>query len=130
MFSLSWVIGSGEQAKGGNEDNIHIDQVISILDLIFDQSGSLTLDLIDAPATGPQNLSVEFENGLSVLSLGEEDDDDYFVRTYTSNLNESKKVIILGNEWDARLVCDDKEIVKKIFIEFFSTKNVSKKLLS
>ncbi|TBW45609.1 hypothetical protein EZI54_23490 [Marinobacter halodurans] len=132
MFSFSWVIGSGENAQGGNTNDVQLESVLETVDLILEKSGSLTLDMVDGDQIGPESLQVETDGSKSVISLGENTSDDYIVRTFTntSGLANDETVSILGNEWDLRLVCKDSGIVKAIIKEFLSTGNVSRDLLS
>lgn len=130
MFSFSWVIGCGENARGGNTDDVQIENVLETVELILDKSGSVTLDISDGDEIGPESLQVESEGGKSVISLGENTRDDYIVRTFTSRLANDEKVYILGNEWDSRLVCEDLDLVKAIVKEFLLTGDVSRAFLS
>ena len=130
MFSFSWVIGCGRSAQGGSTNDVHIENVLEIVELIFDRSGSVTLDVIDGEEIGPECLQVETEGGKSVISLGENTSDDYLVRSFKGKLANDGKVLILGNEWDSKMICEDSELVKAIVKEFLSTGNVSREFLS
>jgi len=130
MFSFSWVIGSGDNAQGGNTDDVQSNKVIEILEKTFVKSGSITLELINGPEVGPESFQVESEGGRSVMSLGEDDGEDFVVRSYTNDAATDGKVEILGNEWDSRLVCNDQNLVKEIVLEFLTTGNVSRQYLS
>ena len=130
-YLLSWTAGVGTQCRGGNQRNCHWNDIKHALDDIKLNSGSVTVDIADGPEIGPQSLQVQSAGKYSVLSLGEDDGEDYFVRSFTNskNLNQDQ-VDILGNLWDARIICTDFEIVICAFQEFFATGNVSQKLLS
>jgi hypothetical protein len=130
MFSLSWVIGFGENAQGGTTDNVQLGNVIAAIELVLNESGSVTLDIIDGDEIGPESLQVETEGGKSVISLGENTRDDYVVHTYTNESAVDGKVSILGNEWDLKMVCEDSNIIKTIFKEFVLTNKVSKNILT
>jgi len=130
MLSVSWVIGSGANAQGGSTDVVNLDDVIVTLEKVLEKSGSITLDVVNGPEVGPESLQVESEAGLSVVSLGVDNGEDYVVRTYTNDSGDSEKITILGNEWDPKLVCGDESIVKQIVEEFFTTGDVSKNFLS
>jgi hypothetical protein len=93
-------------------------------------SWTVTIDLIDGPEVGPQSLQVQTENGYFVLSLGEDDGEDYNVRTYANLSKDLQQVSILGNLWDSKLVCTDPDVVMKIFQDFFKTGDVSRDLLN
>lgn len=123
----SWLWRRSTRRK---KDNAQLDNVMEILEAILESSGSVTLDLMDGSGTGPEYLQVETEAGLSVITLGEDDGEDFIVRTYTSNSSGSSKVTILGDDWDSKLICKDKNLVKEIFREFIKTGNVSRNLLS
>ena len=129
-FSLSWVVGFGQSSRGGSKDDVSLDDVMNILNKVLKDSGSVTIDVINGPEIGPESLQVGSEAGLSVLSLGENDGEDYVVRTYTADSFYTQQVSILGEMWDLNLICKDQNIVKDIFKEFFLTGNVSRNLLS
>jgi hypothetical protein len=130
MFSFSWVIGCSDSARGGNSDDVERGSVLETVDLILENSGSVTLDIDDSGEIGPESLHIESEDGRSVISLGENTVDDYVVRTFTNKSAHGGHVTILGNEWDSSLVCEDSDIVKSIVEEFLSTGDVSIDLLS
>ena len=130
MIAFSWVIGCGDNARGGNSDDVERGSVLETVDLILENSGSVTLDIDDSGEIGPESLHIESEDGRSVISLGENTVDDYVVRTFTNKSAHGGHVTILGNEWDSSLVCEDSDIVKSIVEEFLSTGDVSIDLLS
>jgi hypothetical protein len=131
-IALSWMVGYGENARGGNKWNATWEDILEVLSgVINEKTGSVTLDLIDAPEIGPQSLQMQAEKGYFILLLGEAEDDDDDVRSYTnqaSNIQQSQ-VYILGNLWSSQSICTDPEIVVKVFHEFFTTGDVSRDLL-
>jgi len=129
-LSLSWVIGSGAGARGGNQKRPEWHHIESLLEKLQDRSGSLTLRIIDAPESGPQSLQVIADNGQYLLMLGEIVDDDYDVRSYTNDCSETERIEILGDMWDPKQVCSDFGVVWQSFTQFFRDGNVSLNLLS
>ena len=129
-ISLSWTIGFGQSCYGGNKQNVKLDDVLKILKEITEKSGTANLALVNAPDVGHQSLQVQSENGYFVLTLGEHDDEDHIVRTYTNLSRDSQQAIVLGNVWDSMLICTESAIVIKIFKEFFETGDVSRDLLN
>ena len=129
-LSLSWVIGSGRNRRGGSKDDASLDDVLKLLKEALESTGSIALDIMDGPDVGPQSLQVEAEGGRSVLSLGENDNEGYSIRSFTNPSGGEQQVNILGNLWDSKLVCTDPDIVISVFKEFFETGNVSRELLS
>ncbi|ALB41515.1 hypothetical protein AA650_14510 [Anabaena sp. WA102] len=129
-ISLSWTIGFGKSCRGGNRQNVILDDILEILTEITEKSGTVTLYLINGSELGPQSLQVQTEKGYFVLSLGENDEEDYIVRTYTNLSSDLQQVIILGNLWDSKLVCTEFDVVIKIFQEFFEVGDVSRDLLN
>ena len=131
-LSLAWVIGSGEAALGGKKANPTIEDVLSVLEDVLQSSGSVTLDVIDGPEVGPQSLQVEADGGSSILSLGEDDGEDYNIRTYRnpSTGTQQEQLDVLGNLWDMSLVCQDSDVVRRVFKDFVETGNVSRDLLN
>jgi hypothetical protein len=129
-ITLSWMIGYGENACGGNKWNATWEDILESLNgVINEKTGSVTLDLIDAPEIGPQNLQVQAEKGYFMLFLGEIEDDDHEVRTYTNNTVDVQQICILGNFWSSRSLCTDPNVVIKVFHEFFITGDVSRNIL-
>ena len=123
---LSWtVVGH----RGGNKKNPSWQDVEMQLLRIAHDGGSVTVDLIGA-GIGPQSLQVQSENGYFVLMLGEETENDHFVRTITRSSAEPTKIEILGNCWDSRIVCESWELVAQTFEKFTATGDVSRELLS
>lgn len=130
VYSLSWAVGLERANNGGNKKDVKLKNVMEILDEVLRLSGALRLTISNSEDDGPQSLSVESENGLSVLSLGEVQGGEYGVRTYKNDEPVSGQVEIMGNFWDQKMVCKDLSLVKKIFEEFFLKGDVSISLLS
>jgi len=93
-------------------------------------SGVVTLDIYLSNETGQKTLQVRVDDGhYLLLTLGEEDEQDYAVRSLTNAKAGPGQIGILGDLWDSRMVSDDFTIVQQAFEEFFSTGNVSHNLL-
>lgn len=129
-YSLSWVVGVGDEAHGGNKKLPTWLDVDCCLDKIKKGKGSLTLSIAGGPDIGPQLLQVFSDEGKYVLSLGEDDGMDYIIRSYFNPELKNNEYEILGDIWSGELVCLDFSIVKEAFETFFSTGNVSLELLS
>ena len=129
-YSLSWVVGVGDQANGGNKKFPVWQDVDCYLDKIKRGKGSLTLSIVGGSDTGPQFLQVFSDEGKYVLSLGEDDGTDYVVRSYFNPELKNSEYEILGDIWSGELVCLDFSIVKEAFEEFFLIGDVSLELLS
>jgi hypothetical protein len=129
-YLLSWVIGLSGESQGGNLKDPGWIDVQQRLSEINGQAGTLTLNRIDGPEIGPQNLQVQTEGGFSVLSLGEDNGDDYIVRSFKDDSAAKGTIRIMGNEWSRRLVCVDFQIVLRVFEDFFNSGDVSRELLS
>ncbi|MHC8304894.1 DUF6911 family protein [Pseudomonas sp. PB3P13] len=129
-YSLSWVVGVGDQANGGNKKFPVWQDVDCYLDKVKRGKGSLTLGIVGGPDTGPQFLQVFSDEGKYILSLGEDDGTDYVVRSYLNPELKNSEYEILGDIWSGELVCLDFSIVKEAFEEFFLIGNVSLELLS
>lgn len=129
-YSLSWVVGVGDQANGGNKKFPVWQDVDCYLDKIKRGKGSLTLSIVGGSDTGPQFLQVFSDEGKYVLSLGEDDGTDYVVRSYLNPELKNSEYEILGDIWSGELVCLDFSIVKEAFEEFFLIGDVSLELLS
>lgn len=129
-YSLSWVVGVGDQANGGNKKIPTWQDVEYHLDKIKEGAGSLTLSIVGGPDIGPQFLQVFSDEGKYVLSLGEDDGADYVVRSYFNPELKNSECEVLGDIWSGELICLDFAIVKEVFEEFFLTGDVSLNLLS
>ena len=70
------------------------------------------------------------DQGNFLLMLSELTADDHEVRGYTNPTAEPGRLVVLGDVWDARMVCQDFEIVRKAFAEFFTSGDVARALLS
>jgi hypothetical protein len=129
-LSMSWTFGYGQSCRGGNKKGVSWVDIERALLEVGKHSGTVTIDVVDGPVIGPQSLQVQKEGEVSILSLGEYDGEDYNVRSFTNDATEKQQIEILGNLWDARMICSEFDLVIKIFKEFFETGNVSRKLLS
>lgn len=127
-FSMSWVV-MGE-SSGGNDENVSCKEVITKLRLLMSKGGSLNIDILNGPEIGPQNLSIACEQNNFVVSLGEDDGEDYIVRTLKSENNGGGQIVVLGNYWDADLVCNDEKLVERIVINFLESGDVSREILN
>nr|WP_207282552.1 hypothetical protein [Pseudomonas sp. FW300-N2F2] len=61
--------------------------------------------------------------------MGEDDGEDYVVRSYFNPELKGGEYEVLGNTWSGELVCLDFSVVKDAFEEFFLTGNVNRSLL-
>src|SRR5688500_4099604 len=113
--TLSWVFGAGDQASGGNKTLPAWQDIEFYLDEVKRRNGSLTLNVVDGPDVGPQLLQVFSDNGKYVLSLGEDDGEDYIVRSYLNPELKGSEYEILGNTWGGELVCLDFSVVNDAF---------------
>lgn len=129
-YSLSWVVGVGDQANGGNKKLPDWQDIDYYLDEIKEGKGSLTLSIVGGPNIGLQLLQVFSDEGKYILSLGEDDGADYVVRSYLNPELKNSEYEILGDVWSGELVCLDFSIVKEAFEEFLLTGDVSLNLLS
>jgi hypothetical protein len=124
------VIISEQSHHGDNISNPSWIKIVEVLEKTLESAGTASLSIVNGPEIGPQILQVSAENGYFILSLGEDDGEDYNVRTASTCFNISKEICILGNSWDSRMVCTNPDFVIGIFKGFFSRGNVSYELLS
>lgn len=129
-YSLSWVVGVGDQANGGNKKFPAWQDIECYLDKINRGNGSLTLNILGGADAGPQFLQLFSDEGKYALSLGQDDGTDYVVRSYLNPALKGNEYEILGDIWSGELVCLDFSIVKKAFAEFFLMGDVGLELLS
>jgi len=129
-LSMSWTIGYGAGCQGGNKKDVQLPECMAVLKDVIQKNGTFRLSLKDAPEIGPQELTVEIEGGNAVIGLGEDDGEDYIVRSYTNPAPGKEKIEILGNLWDSRMVCQSKADILSIVENFFENGDVSREILS
>lgn len=129
-LSLSWTISAqSTPSYGGSVDNPNWhateDKLLQSLRL----GGTVTLDAEDESGR-PRSLQVRADSGMFVVTFGIETESDWIVRTYHNPIAQSEKILILGDAFNAGIVCRDASLVVSVFDEFFSTGDVSENLLS
>ncbi len=129
-LSLSWSIGVGADCRGGNKKYPEWSEIEVHLNEIEATSGSVTITVVDGPEIGPQTLQVFSDRGSYLLMLGEDNGDDWDVRTLTNLHAPLGPIEILGYYWDPKMVCSDFNIVRRAFKEFFDKGDVSRDLLN
>lgn len=129
-FQLSWSIGANNDRHGGRKDNVKLADVELILNEAFERSGTVTMDVTVGPEIGPQSLQVRTEQGLSIITLGVDDGEDYVVRSYSGGGQKADRVEILGDYWASESVCSDIKMVIQVFKEFLGTGDVSQEVLN
>ncbi|WP_061537268.1 DUF6911 family protein [Collimonas arenae] len=126
---VSWTVSSqSASVKGGSLVNPSWREVEEKLLLSLKDAGTVTLDIEDQNGH-PRSLQVRAEGGMFVITLGVEAKNDWVVRTYQNPIAKSENILILGDVWNARIVCDDKALVVAAFDEFYNTGDVSEKYL-
>ena len=127
---LSWSYGRGKNSVGGKQICFDWGSIESMIRRIGRDSGVVSLDILDRTDVGPIELQVRSDRNAFLITLGEENDREYFVRTFT-NPNGSNEVIeILGDRWSTNQVCFDLDVVLNVFNEFFCTGNVTNDILA
>nr|WP_139273377.1 hypothetical protein [Pseudomonas frederiksbergensis] len=76
------------------------------------------------------SLQVVADDGMYAMTLGEDNGEDYIVRSYLRGSNSGAVVDILGDAVDASGVCTDFEVVVDIFRQFFEEGRVSRSLMA
>lgn len=133
-FKLLWAIPGAdrtiESGERGSIDNASLEQVIDCLNDVLGRSGLVELVVVNPSEIGPRGIQVRTEEGSSIITLAEVDaKKEKKLRAFRSG-EEGEDVEILGGQWNARMVCKDESLVRKIFTELFSTQDVSRELLS
>ncbi|CCP02027.1 hypothetical protein BN439_0939 [Erwinia amylovora Ea644] len=124
-FKMSWTL----DGSGGNKPVSAWNDIQNQLEQLQGREGTLTLDILTSIETGAGTLQVRTENGYYLMTLGEIFEDEYQVRTYWDPSKLDTEIMILGDRWSARQVTKNFDIVVKVFEEFTSTGNVSKRYL-
>lgn len=127
---LSWTNSSGGPATGGSVEATSWESIRCHLVKLEKQSGTLCLDLVDAPDPGPVSMQLIAEGGNYVITILQATEDDTFVRSYTNPSATAEMVEVLGDRWDARQLTQDFDLVLNLFKMFSETGDVSAALLS
>ena len=120
--NLSWVL----EGKGGSIKLPSCDTINEKLISVLNGSGSVGLNATDRE----RNLDVISDKGMYLLTLGEETEDDYAVRSYTNNEVSHELIDLLGNLWDSRMITTNRDLIFSVFHDFVNTGDVSRKILS
>lgn len=101
------------------------------LDYIEGKTGVFFIENSEAQAEiEPENLTLYFDNGRYLLMLLDYDDEGYIdIRTPYNPSKGQEMEEMLGELYGANTIITDFTTVRKAFIEFEKTGNVSKKLL-
>ncbi|WP_156458540.1 DUF6911 family protein [Ectopseudomonas composti] len=129
-FSLSWVVGFGSECQGGRTQDPSWSDVESRLREVCKMSGSVTLETMSSSDFELLSLQVIADNGVFVMTLGEDDGEDYSVRHYFGDGEAGTKVDVLGDAVDASAVCTDFQVVVDIFSGFFEKGHVLRSLMA
>jgi hypothetical protein len=126
---LTWTVDEPSGAIGGNLESPGNSDVQSKLDELKKMNGSLTL--FTATDAGQQkSLQVLADGGLIVVTLGEETEKDYEVRSFNGPKDNLKMIEIGGNLYRSDSVCAAHSLVTKIVLGFLKDGDVPAELLS
>jgi hypothetical protein len=129
-FSLSWIVGFGSECKGDRAIEPSWSDIELHLREVCETSGSVTLEVVNLKGFELLSLQVVAGDGMYAMTLGEDNGEDYIVRSYLGGGNSGTVVNILGDAVDASGVCTDFEIVVDIFRQFFEEGRVSRSLMA
>lgn len=127
---MSWTIRRGSEGAGGSGDVKAWDDVWLKLRSLQNYAGSIRLEITDAPDVAPFSMSVAADHGNYLVTLLETTEDDTEVRSYSNPTAKAEMVEILGNDWDARHLTGDFELVCRMVEEFYRTGDVSTQWLN
>lgn len=123
---VSWSTANG----GGNQEVPRWADVLLHLEEVRNRAGVVTLDTIEDERTTYRSLQVRSEAGNYLLTLGEEIDGDWDVRSYNNSDAKEGRVELLGDYWDAKSIFRSFGVVIVAFKEFYETGNVGVAILS
>lgn len=126
---LTWTLWEGGECRGGNLPQPEWINVEAFLEPLRACRGSLSLDPQEPAELGPQICQVIADQGKFILMLGELDESDYNVRSFSNPDAGGEWQTVGGNRWSEGLICRDFAVVVRVFQEFFTTGNVSRSLL-
>jgi hypothetical protein len=109
---------------------VHPADVVRVLDTVEKRAALLRVQKVPLPSVGPQQLELHAHEGDYLLMLSEvTEGGDWNVRTLSSTELPPGFVLVLGDSWHSSMISRDIEIVKRAFVEFVVTGNVSTDLL-
>lgn len=127
--TLSWVVGFGRSCEGGmSRDPSWID-VLTHLKKCCHGAGSVTMDVDELAGFELLTLQVIADAGKYVLTLGEDDGNDYDVRMFSGNESGGEKICIQGEFVESSLVCSEFEKVVEVFKQLFDSGQVTRDLM-
>lgn len=131
MICLSWTVQADFPGTGGCIYDPAWELVAEKLESVLRISGSVTLDAED-DADRSRSLQVQVERGSFLLTLGVETETDWIVRVFENpHVSPPGEMIALGGGlWNSMKICNEPEIVRSAFQEFFESGDVSEQYLS
>ncbi|MGI4850204.1 MAG: DUF6911 family protein [Janthinobacterium lividum] len=128
--NLSWGVSITFPGYGGNVDKPDWSLVQDKLRTVVSRKGTVTLDTLNENRN--RSLQVRACSGKYLVTLGVETEEDWVVRGYVNPENPlgNEMVDVSGDYWVSRSICMDKGLVKRIFQDFFTTDDVSKRYSS
>lgn len=129
-FSLSWVVGFGSECHGGRAKEPSWSNIELHLREVCEVSGSVTLEAVNLNGFELLSLQVVADDGVFAMTLGEDNGEDYIVRSYLGDGDSGKVVDILGDAIDASAVCTNFETVVDIFRMLFEKGCVPRNLMA
>ncbi|MFZ6759281.1 DUF6911 family protein [Undibacterium sp. Ji50W] len=130
ISNLAWTENVAFPGQGENIDCPDWVTIKDKLQNLLNSSGVVKLEAEDEWDRS-KCLDVNIEKNMYFLTLGEETEDNWIVKTYKNPDVEppGEMVEILGNRWNNQSICFDAKLVLMIFEEFFNTGSVSNKYL-
>lgn len=125
-------LSSSIDLYGRTVPNPSWEQIVSCLNKLKSESGSIRISVVEPPAVGPETLSVRGDSGHYLITMLDNinDDEEEIRSLFFKEKKGLPQVDILGDYWDPQIVTDDLDLVVRIFKEFYETGNVSQGILS
>ncbi len=127
--SLSWVVGFGRSCEGGMLRDPSWSDVLTHLKKSCHGAGSVTMDVDELAGFELLTLQVVADAGKYVLTLGEDDGNDYDVRMFPGDGSSGKKICIQGELVESSMVFSDFERIVEIFKQLFDSGQVTRNLM-
>jgi hypothetical protein len=126
---MTWTIRSDSSSQGGKLNQPSVSDVETIFEAIKSAGGSLTIDS-SGDDGAEKSFQILADTGQYLVTLGQDTDDDYEVRSFNGPKENLQMIEIGGHLYRSDTVCTDDQLVLKIVREFLETGDVSKTLLS
>jgi hypothetical protein len=131
-YSLAWGLRGSEESDGGHKVASTWSMIDHALNELEEKGGSVSLMKIDQEQVdGPYNLQVVGEDGKYLMGLNDTTGGHPKLRRFWDPRSRATGTLEIDDEpYDAREICFDLSLIKRMFKEFYELGDVSRDLLN